>query len=359
MSSNSTLPAGFVEGSWWYYAPNKVAPIVFASLFLVSGIWHFYQTHILYKSARATSLFPFAAFLFVSGYVIRELGAFHYFSLDTYFTSSVILLTSPPIYEAGNCFALGRLMYYIPYHAPMHPWRLLVTFAGLQMIVEAVDISGATRALTPSFGMAYQNSGKILLKISLIMQLFNMLCFIGIALRFEYNCRRAGVFPDKLRSSLRILYISCALISIRTIYRTVEWFETAENNPNDPSSFPPVLRNEAYFYVFEASVMLINTFLINIFHPMKCLPQNYNTYLAPDGVTEVEGVGIAKDPRRRWQRLVDPFDIYGLITKRDQKYNVWVKSTDGSTTTSTDGLSSKEKFGWGNWQNQDDLVRVV
>jgi hypothetical protein len=33
-----------VEGSVYYYAPNKVAPAVFAALFAVSGVIHFMQT---------------------------------------------------------------------------------------------------------------------------------------------------------------------------------------------------------------------------------------------------------------------------------------------------------------------------
>ena len=35
---------GYQPGSVYYYAPNKVAPIVFAVLFTISGVVHFYQT---------------------------------------------------------------------------------------------------------------------------------------------------------------------------------------------------------------------------------------------------------------------------------------------------------------------------
>jgi hypothetical protein len=33
-----------VPGSVYYYAPDKVAPIVFAVLFAISGVIHFMQT---------------------------------------------------------------------------------------------------------------------------------------------------------------------------------------------------------------------------------------------------------------------------------------------------------------------------
>jgi hypothetical protein len=35
---------GHVDGSIYYYAPNKVAPVIFTVLFFSSGMIHFYQT---------------------------------------------------------------------------------------------------------------------------------------------------------------------------------------------------------------------------------------------------------------------------------------------------------------------------
>jgi hypothetical protein len=37
------VPTLSAPGSYWYYAPNKVAPIVFTVLFGATGLWHFYQ----------------------------------------------------------------------------------------------------------------------------------------------------------------------------------------------------------------------------------------------------------------------------------------------------------------------------
>jgi hypothetical protein len=45
-SSERPLPkmTQYAEGSLFYYDPNKVAPIVFSALFILSGLLHFYQT---------------------------------------------------------------------------------------------------------------------------------------------------------------------------------------------------------------------------------------------------------------------------------------------------------------------------
>lgn len=34
---------GIVDGSIWFYAPNKVAPVVFAVAFAASGAYHTWQ----------------------------------------------------------------------------------------------------------------------------------------------------------------------------------------------------------------------------------------------------------------------------------------------------------------------------
>ncbi|KZO93680.1 putative RTA1 domain protein [Calocera viscosa TUFC12733] len=359
MASNSTLPSGFAEGSWWYYAPNKVAPMIFAVLFLISGAWHLYQ-NIKYKSWMATALIPLAAFVFAGGYVVREVGAFHYDWLGLYMASSIALLCSPPVYEATNCFILGRLMYYVPYAAPLHPWRLMATFGTLEVITEAVTANGASKATAADGDPGDQVAGRILLDVSLILQIITMVCFIAFAIRFEYNCRYVSVFPDNLRKSLRIVYVSCALIGMRSIYRAVEWFGTTRINPTDPYSFPPVLRHEACFYVFEASAMLLNTFLLNIFHPTSLLPQNFKIFIAPDGVTEMEGKGLVKkDPRKLWLKLCDPFDLSSIFATRDRHARIWEEQTEMSAQPSSDVESEVQQPGWERSHKDDDLVTAV
>jgi len=56
----------------------------------------------------------------------------------------------------------------------------------------------------------------------------------------------------------------------------------------------PVLRNESYFYAFEASLMLINSVLWNVRQPGPYLPGDTHIYLAQDG-TEVKGGDGSED----------------------------------------------------------------
>ena len=138
--------------------------------------------------------------------------------------------------------------------------------------------------------------------------------------------------PDNLKRVILTLYASSALIGARTIFRTVEYFIVSDLNfyeIDDPSTISPLLRYEVYFWIFESSFMIVNTFLLNVRHPMQVLPRNTKIYLATDGVTEVEGPGYI-DKRKFWVTLVDPFDLNGIFKKRGtQEERFWEVREEG------------------------------
>lgn len=239
--------------------------------------------------------------------------------------SEPTILTSAisPVYETANYFILGRVLYYIPYHSPIHPGRVFTTFIALAAVIEAITANGASRVASVDSTVSEQNTGKALLKAALIMQLALMVGFVMLAGRFHYNCVRGGVLNKKIKRTLTVLYASCTLITVRTIYRTVEYFTAASLNAyTDIQHISPLLKEEWFFWFFETVFMYSNTTLLNVFHPMQVLPRSNKVYLAKDGVTEVEGPGY-DDPRPKILTIVDPFDVWGLITKRGKKEKYW------------------------------------
>lgn len=312
----------YQEGSLWYYAPNKGAPIAFAILFTMSGIIHGYQCF-KYKSWKVTGLLPWSALLFTLGFVMRAIGAFgHWDNLGVFISSTVFLLAGPPVYEGANFFTLGRILYYIPYHSPMHPGRVFSTFIAMGVVIEVITANGASLVANTSNPESTQNTGKALLKAALILQIALMVGFVALATKFYYNCHRGGVLNKKVKRALYVLYCSCTLITIRTIFRTVEYFTAASLNTSNIDKISPIIKDEWFFWVFETVVMFSNTTLLNVFHPMRWLPQSNRIYLATDGVTEVEGPGY-EDPRHFLLTLFDPFDIVGMITKKGKKEKFW------------------------------------
>lgn len=224
------------------------------------------------------------------------------------------------------------MLFYVPYHSPIHPGRVWTTFATLAAVVESLSGVGASYSANVSLPASTQDTGKALMKAALILQLVIINTFVVLAVTFHRRCLRAGIHNRNVNGSLLTLYVSTALIEARTIYRTVEYFGLAGvrfHRGMDPAEWPPEFRYEWFFYVFEASLMLANALLWNLRHARKYLPADTRVFLSPhDGVTEVEGPGY-KDSRSFVVTLLDPFDLYGLATGRDKRERFWEEGGGG------------------------------
>ncbi|KAL2179478.1 uncharacterized protein P884DRAFT_283402 [Thermothelomyces heterothallicus CBS 202.75] len=333
----------YVEGSVYFYAPNKGAPVFFALAFAVSGAHHVYSCA-RYSCWRMTGIYVFCALLFTVGFIVREVGAFDYGDLNKFIVSTCLIYASPyvsifhltctgPLLELANYHILGRILYYAPYHSPIHPGRVLTTFAFVSFVIEVLNGNGVAYSVNQSLAASRQEMGRALLKAALAMQLGVLALFVLLAATFHRRCARAGLRNRNLLAPLHTLYASTALLSVRTVFRVVEYWSISQHdfwNPSraDLDRFSPMLRYEWFFWVFEASLMLANSVLINVRHPRRFLPKSTKTYLAMDGTTEVQGPGY-QDARPFWQTLVDPFDLWGLATKKDKGQKFWEEANGG------------------------------
>ncbi|KAI0458986.1 hypothetical protein F5B21DRAFT_458525 [Xylaria acuta] len=309
----------------WLYEPNVGAAIFFAIAFFASGAVHFWQA-VHYHSWRLTGLYVFCSFLFTGGFIARALGAFDTGNIIKYIVSIVLSYAAPPLYELGNYYVLGRILYFVPHCSPIHPGRVLTTFAALSFVIEALNGVGASYVANRTLPEHLQDLGHILFKVALILQLVVILSFVALATTFYWRCRKNGINHNKVNQPILTLYISTGIIFARTVYRTVEYFEMDTVDyfaaGFDLSQQNPIIRFEWYFYVFEAALMLVNSALINARHPRRWLPQTTKLYLAKDGITEVMGPGYKED-RGFVATLLDPFDIYGMINGRDKSTRFW------------------------------------
>jgi len=169
------------------------------------------------------------------------------------------------------------------------------------------------------------------MKSALCLQLGILAGFVYLAVYFHRRCKRANILPKNLSDILWTLYISSALIGARTIYRTVEYFSIADikfEDVTDPSTLSPLLRYEWFFWIFEAVLMIINSFLLNVRHCMKYLPRDNSIYLAEDGVTEIKGPGY-EDRRFFLWTVLDPFDIAGAVKGKNLNQRFWETHEEG------------------------------
>jgi hypothetical protein len=245
---------------------------------------------------------------------------------------------SRPLLELANYHALGRILYYVPYEAPLNPGRTLTTFGMLSTLVEILNGLGVAWIANPALKPKFTKTGSHLLEAGLILQLFVIVAFCGTAGLFQYRCAKAGVLTRKTRGPLITMYISSMLIMVRCIYRTVEYFSVSNTSHSTMSGTTvqqlnhenPIVRYEWFFYVFEAMVLLLNEFLWNVRHPRHYLPQDYHIYLAQDGVTELEGPGY-NDKRPLILTVLDPFDWIGSCAPSKNKNEIpfWEKNGFG------------------------------
>ncbi|KUI71868.1 Protein RTM1 [Cytospora mali] len=315
-----------ISGSFWFYAPNKGAPVFFAIAFFASGVWQVWQGY-HYKCWRVSWTYALCAAIFTCGFIAREVGAFDYESLVAYIISVCLVYAAPPLYEAANYGILGRVLFYVPWLSPMHPGRVWSTFSSLAFLVECISGIGASYSSNPSLPQSSQDAGKALMKAALILQVVIVNLFLLLAVTFHRRCLKAGIHNKNINGVLLTLYISTGLIEARTLYRVVEYYGAANihySTGMDANDFPPEVRYEWFFYVFEASLMVCNAYLWNIRHPRKYLPKSTKVYLDQDGVTEVTGPGY-KDIRSRLARFVDPVDLAGLFRGRDKQNRFWEK----------------------------------
>ncbi|KAI8959056.1 hypothetical protein F5Y11DRAFT_350904 [Daldinia sp. FL1419] len=283
--------------SLYVYAPDKVAPIIFAVAYALSAVFHIWQCY-RYQAFKLIGLHPVCAVLFTIGYGLREYGAYNYmYSVTTklplmvFILSQVFIFVCPPLLELANYHILGRIFSYVPWCSPLPPARVLTVFGGLMGLVEALNSLGVSLSANPSASSSTQSLGSNLTIAALIIQLCLIVIFVCLAGLFHRRCLRENVQVKGVKILLHALYMSMALILVRCIYRLVEHTGSTNvdlDNIEALRNLSPILRYEAFFYIFEATLMLLNSILWNIWNPGRFLPREHHVYLSRDG-TEVYG----------------------------------------------------------------------
>ncbi|KAL4962003.1 putative RTA1 domain protein [Aspergillus stella-maris] len=310
--------------SLYVYAPNKGAPIFFTIAYAISAAVHIWQCY-RYSSFRLIGLYPLCGVIFTLGYALREYGAYNYLyreddngPLIGYILSQVFVYICPPLLELANYHILARVFYYIPYLAPLPPSRVLSTFGGLMILVEFLNALGVSLSSNPSSSSTQQGIGSNMTIAALSLQIVVIITFVILSGLFQYRLRKAGVSSRKVTILLRTLYVSMTFILVRCIYRLVEHAGHTTIDINDMEvlrELTPVLRYEWFFYVFEASLMLVNMVLWNVSHVGRFLPRCHLVYLGRDGIEAV--AEDRKDERSLGKRVGHVLSLGILYRKKD------------------------------------------
>jgi presenilin-like A22 family membrane protease len=187
-------------------------------------------------------------------------------------------------------------------------------------LVEALNAVGVALSSNPSSDSDQQKLGGNLTISALVIQLAVIIIFVVLAGIFHKRCIKAKLHVKAVSTTLVVMYISMLLILIRCIYRLVEHAGNTTVDITDLEqleALSPLLRYEVYFYIFEATAMLINSVIWNIWHPGRSLPRSSKVHLATDGVTEIID-SEDTDDRPLWAKLVCILS-FGILFRRKTK----------------------------------------
>ncbi|KAK6539733.1 hypothetical protein TWF694_009933 [Orbilia ellipsospora] len=205
------------------------------------------------------------------GYLARLFSARDVANRGLYIAQFVLVVLAPLFTAAGDYIILGRLLERVlpggkrakalGLPARYITW-IFVTSDLVSFIMQgmgAAIISANTDGRNP----AAQERGTHIIMAGLAIQIAFFSFFIAAVIRFDTKTKLSH--PDvRWRRLVHCLYVSCALILIRSIYRTVEFAEGWNGY---------LMGHEVYFYVLEALPMLPCLVIFNIFHPSKYLPE--------------------------------------------------------------------------------------
>ncbi|GAB7360715.1 hypothetical protein MBLNU230_g0592t1 [Neophaeotheca triangularis] len=184
--------------SLYPYNPDKAAPIFFAVFLAIVCAWNIHQSFLKYDRKKYGFTMTWTTVTWTGGFICRSISVWQPQSVKIFIAQIVLILMGPPLYAAAEYFILGRLMAYLPYHAPMHPERVMTTFSMLGAIVESITANGAANSAGDG-DRATIEQGLRTLQAALILQAVVEGFFIFMVALLEYRCRKSGTLPRRIR----------------------------------------------------------------------------------------------------------------------------------------------------------------
>lgn len=278
-----------------------------------------------YHFWRVTFWQIWAGAVFTAGWATRAASSYHPNNLSLFIAQTILIYCAPPIYAATEYNILGRLMQYLPMHAPLNPNRVIYFFVYLGTIVESLNGAGAGRMAAAGVVPSLLKSGAGLVFGAVILQAVVEYMFMCMVALMHYRASKAHMCTPNVRKICIMLYGTSLLVLLRCIFRAIEAYNIFNiyANPDKPCEgmCRSLIVQEWHIYAFEAAPMVIYTLWLNIMHPGRYLPSNKNRFLGFD-CDERLGPGWI-DRRPKMKTYLDPFDVEGLMKGQADHDKFW------------------------------------
>ncbi|KAJ7058565.1 RTA1 domain-containing protein, partial [Mycena amicta] len=245
------------------YCPSFPAAILFTALFGLVVIAHFIQA--IHYRKRFCWVIIMGAGWETAGFALRVLAVLHTTSAAYGTPSQLLILLSPLWINAFLYVVMARLIYFfVPEKrlGGIRAQRLSLIFVLLDITSFLVQAGGGVM-INPDNSAKTMMLGIHIYMGGIGLQQFFVLIFTGLVVRYHFRMKQVDPFNDLgWKRSLYTMYASIILITIRIIFRLIEF---------SSGLFSPITMNEAPFYTTEALPMFLALVLWNISHPALVL----------------------------------------------------------------------------------------
>ncbi|KAM0748533.1 RTA1-like protein [Meredithblackwellia eburnea MCA 4105] len=273
----------------YHYTPSLAMAVVFIILYAISTLAHTYQT---FKCR-----YKWMAVMVVGGIVELMGWAGRIWSredmngggLGSGFTMQIsLLIIAPTFYSAALYMLLGVVISELgPKHSPISPkiFKILFILADfLSLVLQGIGGGLASVASSDTIPdrSGIKRGGNIMLG-GIVFQLVVMVVYLAYGLYFVLRSRReVEAAGSKMKLLLLGMTIASICIIIRGVYRTAELGQGFDGG---------LARNQLTF-LLDAVPISIATFVLNIFHPSRLLPQRATPALPTSNESQSTMVGV-------------------------------------------------------------------
>jgi hypothetical protein len=253
----------------FHYIPNLPLAIVGIAVFALFAIYLFARVY-MSKAPRFLYILAFTALAESLGYIFRVL-CYESTTLIKYVIMTFFLLLPPNALALVNYKAVGEIIRLSNVKADkfyLRPKFVTWFFFGSDIFAFFMQGGGGGLQSTGNPGMS--NIGKTITLIGLAVQLFFFAFFAYVTSfvhrnpKYQYYVEGQTNPKNKL---IRCLYVTIALIYIRSIYRIAEY----------STNFDGVIASAEWaFYVFDSLVIALSFLVYSVFFIGNYLPKRIN-----------------------------------------------------------------------------------
>lgn len=260
------------------YNPSFAAALVFSILFFITTALHVFQAFKYHK--KFCWVIIMGALWELISFVLRSIGSRFQQAQQYAYLSQIFQLLAPLWVNAFCYMVLGRMVYFfIPEKAVggIKAIRMAKIFVLLDILSFITQLVGGVM-ISPGASTSILMLGIHIYMGGIGMQQFFILIFTGFAIMFHVRMVRLenegrldtvmfadGASRRKWKILLVGLYTCLTLISIRIIYRLIEYASGIDPSKN------PIPFHEVYPDVLDALPMFLAILVLNVAHPGRAL----------------------------------------------------------------------------------------